>query len=50
MMRSRGPSATTRPPSTTITRCTMASIEVRCVTSTTVLWLAKVAIFWVIWD
>ncbi len=48
MMRSRGPSATTRPPSITITRVTIASIEVRCVTSTTVLSCAKLAILAVI--
>ena len=49
MMRSRGPSATMRPPSSTITRLTSASIEVRCVTSTTVLPCANCAMRWVIW-
>ena len=44
MMRSRGPSATILPPSITITRVIIDSIEVRCVTSTTVLFCAKAPI------
>ena len=49
MMRSRGPSATTRPLSMTITRFTIDSSEVRCVTSSTVLPWAKAERRCVIW-